>query len=205
MKNKYLFINLIKALSNLDDQELRRLAAIISGPDAKKVLLQIINATLEFRNAERKSNSLELKPPIIQNNLSLSESVNRKEDSINIRIKNDNRRRTSDYERDVSKNGWDEFENVKQELLIIFNNRKIYKSTKSVIDEIKESFSIKYEYENFYKRGRRDLLNNFLNDFSKLPVQTRKKMLKDFFQKYDKSDYDTNAYKNLFKILVGDE
>ncbi len=210
MKRDELFIKLVSALSKFSENDLRQLEIILSKPDASKALVHVIKAALQFRYAERKSeydfpnqiSFADSQKRRLSNSISKSDSLNKryeeaKDQKVKTEINGINLKR--------SKNKFILNEHIKTKLASMLKNKNLYLSTRDVVDAINSSFKLNINYLDYYKRGRRDLINNFLNQLSELPNKKRLELIKNFFSQVGLNNLESDEYQKLFSILVGNE
>ena len=85
------------------------------------------------------------------------------------------------------------------------NDRNIFPSTMDVINFANSIFDCRINYEQFRRRGRRDLIKKVLKHLFELPISLRESMLKNFFSKLQSANNESSAYQELFKILTRNE
>lgn len=187
MENKYVLIKLVGALNTLSDSDLSRLAVLLKQPKVNEALVKLIENTLELRMAER-----------------TSRPDKRYEDASEV----------TEEQRTIERNsiglrgdqvGVQAVEDVQSAFVTLLQDRSLFPSTKDVVDAVNRVFQWGIDYEEFRKRGRRDLINKYLHRLSLYPDNRRIKLLKSFFYEVSQKAVKVDKYSELFKILAGYE
>ena len=180
----------VSMLARFTDKELRELKTLFQNPNASHAIVNLIEGTLELRRLR-------------SSNRSIARTVAQKKGEP---ARNDIEREEIP-KRSVSK-GISPINNFSHRFAGILQSKKLFPSTKDVVKAVNESFSWGIEYEDFYKRGRRDLIQHCLGRLADIREDKRRRMIRSFVKdiraKKGSEDLD-RQYRELFKILAGDE
>lgn len=181
MSGSYIINKLFLALSDLTDNDLRRLLSILRRNDAITELAKVVESILSLRRIERPDAVRWQEGQDAESSLA-GEGPSEK---------------SGDNE---SPNGrsFDELERAIQTLL---DNRQAFPTTKDVVDVVNSEFQCGIDYDSYRKRGRRDVIKRCRADLQLLPKRKQISLMKAFFQKHAEMD----KYARLFKILAGYE
>ena len=188
MDNKYILKKLISALNSFSDHELQQLATLFKEPAVNEAIVKVIEGTLALRNVKRKSKIIttikssartEVKRETPEKN-----NVTASEIKIGTHYKNQ----------------------IEQKFAALLANKNLFPSTKDVVNVVNTSFHWRINYIDFYKRGRRDLIQKCIRKLSTYSEREQRKMIKSFLEcvKEQPGEKD-QQYRILFKILAGDE
>lgn len=183
MEGKDVLTKLVSALNNLSDDDLHQLTALLAQPKANKALVKLIESTLALRYAERKSKS-EIRKP--------SYTVRRKDREIGSNDANLVHNRLSVRSMDELKNTFVTF----------LEDRNLFPSTRDVVDVVNKALHRGIAYEDFRKRGRKDLIRKCWTYLTTLPRKRQIEMLKTLFYSIPKEPEGIKPYRELFKILA---
>lgn len=189
MKDKHIVDKFISLLSRFSEKELLELRTLFQDPRANKVFLKALDGSLELRRLYSIRSSLEhgLTP-------------NSKKELNNVQ--------KAETSKSSSAKGFRPINGFSHRFAEILQNRNLYPSTKDVVNAINNAFNWEIKYEDFYKRGRRDLIRHCLNRLSDIEEGQRRKMIRSFISdirsRKDWEELDRH-YRELFGILAGDE
>ncbi len=188
MDNKYILNKLISALNSFSDHELQQLATLFKEPAVNEAIVKVIEGTLALRNAERKS-----------------KIITTTKSSARTEVKRETTKKNNVTERDIKK-GTHYRNQIKQKFATLLANRNLFPSTNDVVNAVNASFHWQINYVDFYRRGRRDLIQNCIRELSTYSESEQRKMIKSFLEwvKEQPGEKD-QQYRILFKILAGDE
>jgi len=188
MREKFLLTKVVDALNWFSDSDLYQLADLLNKPQSTKSLVKIIEKKLALRQTERIRKS-EL------NKISTSK-YRREKEAIN-------RKRITAHDDQLSVASMQDILNA---FVSSLEDKKIFPSTKDVVNMVNKTFHWEINYEDFRKRGRKAVINKCLSNLAFLPKQKQIRMLGAFF--YDISFRRMglkDQYLELFKILSGYE
>ena len=181
MNNNYVVHELLAALAGLSNRQLRQLAAVFAKRDAGKAFSKAIEEIVLLREAERRTRKARSKQ--------LQEVQSGREGLAGTTIVSPNEVRY--YPKEV----------IKTRFYEVLNNRDVLPSTKDVIEVLRESFPFKFEYSEFRRRGRRDLIGKCWGYLEEMPSAPQRKLLETFFRRTYKGSIEGEGYQELFKIL----
>lgn len=187
MRNKYILNKLIESLWNLQESDLRKLAAILANPEGNEALLKLIEGTLAFRSAARKSRFDVIHEKAQPNR----EEVRAREG----KVITQNRLNIESLS----------INDIRNQFKLFLSDKKILPSTKDVVEAVNSAFNFGIEYNNYYKRGRRDLIQRCMRELGYLPQKQQLKLMKSFFSQVSEKYNGVDAYQKLFRILAVDE
>lgn len=184
MTSEYVLNKLVDALNDLPDEDLVSLAALLRQPAADKTLAMLIENTLALREAERRSRTVSRKMPI---------SPERHK----AQLLGGNSKIISSHQRQIGS-----LKDVAGSLAKLLQDRNLFPSTKDVINAINGAFDLKINYEEFRKRGRRDLIQRCLSYVSELRESKQIDRLESFLKQIPQSRLEMDQYRSLFRILT---
>ena len=96
-------------------------------------------------------------------------------------------------------------DDIRDTFVALLNDRNIFPSIKSVVKALDASFNWGIAYKNFLKRGRRDLIKKCLRKLDSSTEREQRKMLKSFLSRIEKQVGEMGQYRELLRILAGNE
>lgn len=189
MKHNQAIDKLIGLLSNFSERELLELRIFFQKPSATKAFSKLIDGMIELK---------QLHSTLSPFGQDAKLKTEKKLDNFQNSKKSDLR----------STKGFRPINGFSHRFADILESRSLYPSTKDVVEAVNEAFNWDIKYEDFYKRGRRDLIRHCLNLLGDIEESQRRKMIKSFLKniraRKDLTDFDRD-YRELFSILAGDE
>jgi hypothetical protein len=187
MKPEFVLEKLIDLLGELSDADLINLGALLRQPDVHLILAKLIESTLALREAERRSRKLG------HGKLIRDEILQEDSPTGTARI----------IDNDVRQKG-----SLKEAVRYVgqlLADRNLFPSTKDVVTAINAAFDLKMRYEEFRKRGRRDLIERWLTYVGRMPESEQWHRFEAFVKQMPANRFDTDQYRNLFRILTKNE
>lgn len=183
--NKFVFPKLVNALLGFSDRQLRELKALLRRPRSGSAVIKQIDSILELRAEERaiRSSSNKRPNPMISEQKWHVDSAALESSQIGHRLP----------------------DNLRSNLTAILENRRLFPGTKDVIQVVNTYFNCEFDYATFRKRGRKDLIQRCWSHLESLPGKHRKRMIGSFIRRFAAEFSDSDAYRDLFKILTGNE
>lgn len=189
MKDRDVVNKFISLLSHFSVKELVELRRLFQHTYATKAFLKILDGAIELRSFHPINGSL------------VHAATPRNETDWNDAKK-------SEIPKSNAKNIFRKINGFSHRFADILQNKKLYRSTKDVVNAVNSAFNWEIKYEDFYKRGRRDLINHCINRLGDIEEGQRRKMIKSFLDgiraRKNWEDLDRH-YRELFNILAGDE
>jgi len=186
MGNKYIIQKLMEWLNNLSDSELKELSYLFSERDVRTNLLAIINNVLALRQAEAKRKS---------------QPVARVKDWTPMMPK----RQISRVVTGDATSSVDHSTELKHMFFELFNDNSLFPSRRDMLDAMNKVFNCGFEYSQYEKRGRKDLIIKCWNKLKELPKDEQRKKLRTFVSRLPEDRADRDDYKELFRLLVNHE
>jgi len=183
MGKNYVLNKLMRALNTLSDSELSRLAALFSQPSINIEFVTLIESTLALRKAERSIGSEKLYGAIKNNLKGKTQSESEVSAQIDHRIHS--------------------FEDVQNTFTSLLVDKKLFRSTKDVVDAVNTSFSCDIDYEKYRRRGRKPVIKKCLKYLSGQPLRKQIGLMRSFLQKISEESKALDQYRELFGILAG--
>ena len=171
MQNDHVIEKLVHGLSRLSERELRRLVELFYRHDVAEAFREVVERMIVLRQAEEER----------RKSSALGRSRNRHPLKRGV---------------DVSSE-----EPLKQEFLIVLHDRDIFPSTKDVVDVVNDVFGLGLRYEDFRRRGRRDLIQRCWHHFQGMPVDERRRILRTLSRRSKAPSASSEGYHELFRIL----
>ena len=187
MENEHILNKLMTALNSLSDKELHQLASLFKQQEASQALIKLIESTLALREAERKSKSEIPKKPTEGKEF---KGESREIDNVSIQNR---------------QGGVHSMDDIRDTFVALLNDRNIFPSIKNVVKALDASFNWGIAYKNFWKRGRRDLIKKCLRNLDSSTEREQRKMLKFFLSRIEKQVGEMGQYRELLRILAGNE
>ena len=169
---------LLTALSNMTVKDLQQLSLILDHPNSEKTIKDIIDGIISLRKIEA------AKTP-----------ANDK--------KHEGRTSKADNRNDKTAINELKSNSMIDHLTKILNDKSIFPKTIDLIESLNNAFRFNIKYEDFYKRGRRDLIQKYKKLITALPKNEQKRRITSFLQSIQNDRQESDAYQKLFKILSG--
>ncbi len=83
----------------------------------------------------------------------------------------------------------------------LLNNRRLFPTTKDVVDVLNDVFNLGFRYEDHLKHGRRDLIHRCWNHLQAMPVNERRRVLRALSERNQSQAPGSEGYHELFRIL----
>ena len=180
MGNNAILNKLLIAFNNMTDKDLQQLLTIIANPDSEIAFKKIIEGILFLRKTEKTN--------VSANNILSVNSLSKKDINRNILTKKELKKYKSN--------------NIIYHLMTILNDKSLFPKTIDLIESVNAAFQFDLKYEEFYKRGRRDLIQRYKKLITSLPKNEQKNMISSFLRSI-KDRQGNDAYQELFEILIG--
>jgi len=181
MGNSAILNKLLIAFNNMTDKDLQQLLTIIANPDSEIALKKIIEGILFLRKTEKTNASA--------NNILSVNSLSKKDINRNISTKKELKKKYGSN-------------NIIYHLMTILNDKSLFPKTIDLIESVNAAFQFDVKYDQFYKRGRRDLIQRYKKLITSLPKNEQKNMISSFLHSI-KDRQENDAYQELFEILIG--
>jgi hypothetical protein len=167
---------LLLALGRMSDHDLALLRRIFDDPSAKELLRASITNILGLRERERS----------IRTQSNGSRNVPRQSEIPTRGIQKDN----------VSAS------QIRNTVIRILFDKSAFPSTRDVLEAVNHAFGFNFSYEEYQKRGRRDLVQNCWSKIDQMSEIERGRKLKDFLDFVVSDVSQPDEYKKLFRILT---
>jgi hypothetical protein len=187
MEDKYVLNKLVRALSNLPDNDLRKLASVLRQPGIGEELGKLIESVFALRKAERNIISHTDKKEEFA-----TEVVRGRIDRANLNIRDNHL-----FIRSIG--------DVRNTFETLLENKDLFPSTKDVVEAVNSEFQCGINYADFRKRGRKDVIKKCLSQLEKLPNGKQISLIKSFFYKVYREHGELEQYRKFFRILAGYE
>lgn len=171
METEYVIHKLISSLSRLSDGELHDLADLLHRDDVGDAFERIVQNTIQLRRAERSRRSR-----ATHGETHFVGASERKQPV-----------RASEHPRD--------------KFFAFLNDRRLFPSTRDVVQVLNDAFELSFRYEDYRKRGRRDLIQKCWRQFEDMPLTERRKVLRLLSRRTPHHPFSSEGYHELFRIL----
>jgi len=171
MKTDYVIHKLISSLSRLSDRELHELADLFHRPDVGEVFGRIVEKTIYLRHVER----------------NMRKRITHRETRSMV---------TNDQKQWIGAK-----KHTKDKFFAFLNDRSLFPSTRDVINVLNYAFQANFTYEEYRKRGRRDLIQKCWSKFENMSLIYRRRVLKLLSRRTVDHPHSSEGYHELFKIL----
>ena len=84
-------------------------------------------------------------------------------------------------------------------------NRAVFPSTRDVLAAVNFVLDSRLAYESFRRSGRKALIREFLSRLKQVPSRERHRRVKLLFDRFDRGRPEADEYRDLFRVLTGDE
>jgi hypothetical protein len=183
---KFVFTKLVNALLEFTESDLRKLRLLLEDPRYGRSLIQQIDSIMELRYLERQR---------LKSGDSRSRHLPRDQE---MQVGSDRARL-----------GWDDSkrpsESLENSFVAILEDRVLFPGTKDVIHALNAAFRLPFDYAKYRRGGRRDLIRKGWSHLASMPQQRREQMMRNFLDRYLREFADSDAYRDLFKILTGND
>ena len=186
MGNRYILQKMIDWLIKLSDSELEELSYLFSQHDVRTSLLAIINNVLTLRHTETER---KLQPKV------------RARDWVPRAPK---REVSGIVSGDVT-SPVDHSTELKQVFFDVFEDTSLFPLRRDMLDAMNKVFNCDFEYSQYEKRGRKDLITKCWNKLKGLPRDEQRKKLRTLVSRISGERADRDDYKELFRLLVNHE
>lgn len=190
MESQSVLNKLFNTLGNLSDDDLRKLAELFRYQNTSKAFVKMIESALGFRDATH-GNKMPLREQRAKHN-SIEEFEVQRSAVYHEPVNYISRGRTSK-------------KMLYAGVASALEDRDLFPSTKDVAEVVNSQFNCGIEYEDFQKRGRRDIIGKCMQNLRKLPEKDQYTLLRDFFHKIITDRSGMNQYRELFRILTSYE
>ena len=171
MRNEYVINKLVSNLGRLSDQELQELSNLFYEGDVAKAFAEVVEKIIYLRRAERQR----------------SKKFFSTEANIPQRAERD---------RHISSG-----EPARDKFFVILNDRSLFPATRDVVEVLNNVFGLELQYENYRKRGRRDLIKKCWHHFEKMPIDKRRRVIQLLSNRSAHGTFRSEGYHELFRIL----
>lgn len=171
MKSDYVVDKLISGMGRLSDRELRNLADLFKQGNTAQVFAEVIENTIRLRRMERERHNREYS------------------DEMHI----DGRSR--ERERAFAN------EPARERFFAFLNERSLFPSTRDVVEVLNDVFELELCYEDYRKRGRRDMIRKAWHHFEGMEFRKRRRVLRVLSGRSAQSPHLSEGYHELFRIL----
>jgi hypothetical protein len=171
MGNEYVIEKLISSLSHLSDRELHDLANLFYQRHVAEAFAQIVEKTVYLREAERHK-----RMPGAPYEIRI---VERREGRGPVRRS----------------------EPARERFFAILNDRDLFPSTRDVVEVLNDVFELGFRYEDYRKRGRKDLIEKCWRHFEGMPLTERRNVLSVLSRRSTDDPFRSEGYHELFRIL----
>lgn len=185
MENQYVLNKLVNALSILSDSDLRQIAHILKQPNVNEELAKLIESTLALRSAETGTRRREA-----------SEAARKSR-------RDERKAKRNNLTAQDRHTPIDSMEDIQNSVVALLEDRKLFPSTRDVVDSVNKSFQCAIEYEKFRKRGRKPVIRKCLRHLSDFPIRNQIHLLRSFLHKVREESGALDQYRELFRILAG--
>ena len=171
MGSEYVINNLVASLGRLSDQDLRDLSNLFYDGDVAKAFAEVVEKMIYLRQAERQR----------------SKKFFSTEASVPRRAEGDRHTRP--------------IEPARVRFFAILSDRSLFPATRDVVEVLNNVFGLGLQYENYRKRGRRDLILKCWRHLEKMPLSDRRSVLQSLSSRSEHGSFRSEGYHELFRIL----
>lgn len=182
MSSEFVLDKLAAALLTLTDSQLIRLKKLLLNGQVQKAVVNQIESILLTRSAEKSVGGSVLSSPSRVTNADSRDSA-----------ESSGRNHSFSHDRESK---------LKDSFFSLLEDRQFFPSTKDVLQAISQHLKLRYSYEDFKKRGRRDLVSRTWTALQQLSERRRIDLLRDLFETYAAPSENSSAYRDLFEVLT---
>jgi len=190
MEDLALIKKLFNAVSKLSNEDLTRLAELFKHRNTSDAFIKMIETHISFREVMRE-NKMEHDVRAWKYDKMDNDHVQRNGESIE-HLKYIPRKLVS------KKSLWDGVSSA-------LADKELFPTTNDVVEVIKSELHCNVKYEDFYKRGRRDLIGYCMRYLKTRPEKEQYTLLRSFFKRIIQERSGMNQYRELFRMLTSYE
>ena len=181
MSKLKIFYKFINSIEDWSEKDLKELSKMLAKPEALRSVSKLIDSAVLWKRAAKAE----------RHNFVNKDSLrmNGEEDFYSNKTERKNK---SDFN----------LKEIRETLITLLNDRSLFKNTKNVVSTINEFFHLDLSYEEFYRRGRRDLIQRALSFLNSLSEEEQIRLIKIFIESLPLYVTEKDSYKELFKILI---